>query len=141
MAQDVSASRACKLDGGASTTGRVMVVDDEALVRGLLLDCLTVQGYEVAAFGSGAEALQAVSTFQPDAILVDMRMPGLLGTQVRDELQRNGVTVPVILISGTPGPTGSGFFATLKKPFNVTTVAEVVASAVQHQRNRDRAGT
>jgi FixJ family two-component response regulator len=111
-----------------------MVVDDDALVRGLLLDFLTVERYEVAAFGSGAEALQAVSTFQPDVILVDMRMPGLLGTQVRDELQRKGVTVPVILISGTPELTESGFFAALKKPFNVTTVAEVVAAAVNHRR-------
>ena len=143
MAQDASTPSACKLDdhGFASASrmpsaaGRVMVVDDEALLRALLLDCLTVQGYEVAAFGSGAEALHAVSTFQPDVIVVDMRMPGLSGTQVRDELQRKGVTVPVILISGTPEPTDSGgFFAALKKPFNLTTVAEVVAAAVNHRR-------
>ena len=111
-----------------------MVVDDDALVRGLLLDVLRIQRYEVAAFGSGSEALQAVSTFRPDVILVDMRMPGLSGKQVRDELQKNGVTVPVILISGTPQPTASGFFAAVKKPFNVTTVAEVVAAAVKHRR-------
>jgi FixJ family two-component response regulator len=111
-----------------------MVVDDAALVRGLLEDFLTGEGYEVVAFAAGAEALQAVSTFQPDVVLVDMRMPGLSGTDVRDELQRKGITVPVILISGTPGRTKTGFFAALTKPFDVTTVAEVVAAAMKHRR-------
>ena len=117
-----------------SATGRVMVVDDDALVRGLLRDVLSGEGHVVVAFASGAEALQAVPAFQPDVILVDMRMPGLSGIDVRDELQRTGGTVPVILITGTPGQAESGFFSTLTKPFSVATVAKIVAAAVNHRR-------
>jgi FixJ family two-component response regulator len=118
-------------------TGRVMVVDDEALVRELLHIFLAGEGYEAIAFATGTEALGAVPAFHPDVILVDRRMPGLSGTDVLDELRRTGVTVPVILISGTPGRPGEGFFWTLLKPFDLRTVGEVVAAAVNHRRSSE----
>ena len=118
-------------------TCRVMVVDDEALVRDLLHMFLVGEGYEVIAFASGTEALGAVPAFRPDVILVDSRMPGLSGTDVLGELRRTRVTVPVILISGTPGRPGEGFFCALLKPFDLQTLAEVVGAAVNHRRSSD----
>jgi DNA-binding response OmpR family regulator len=79
---------------------RVLVADDEPHVREFLRDFLTSQRYEVAAFATGAQLLNAVRTFQPDVVVVDMLMPGLSGTDVLAALRRAGVTVPVILISG-----------------------------------------
>jgi CheY-like chemotaxis protein len=116
-------------------SGRVMVVDDEPHVRELLRDFLTGEGHEVATFATGAEALAAVPTFQPDVILVDMMMPGLSGRDVFDALRLAGVTVPVILISGTPRFVEEGFFGVLRKPFNIRTLAEIVAAAVNHRRS------
>ena len=84
--------------------------------------------------GTGAQALDAVPTFQPDVLLVDMLMPGLSGRDVLDSLRRNGVTVPVILISGGPNVVAEGFFEVLRKPFNLRTMAEIVAAAVGHRR-------
>jgi CheY-like chemotaxis protein len=83
-------------------SGRVLVVDDEPQVRELLRDFLTGEGYEVATSASGAEALDAVPTFQPDVILVDMRMPGLSGADVLHALRGARRTMPVTLMSGTP---------------------------------------
>jgi FixJ family two-component response regulator len=76
-----------------------------------------------------------VPTFQPDVILLDMLMPGLSGREVFDALRRTGVTVPAILISGTPGMVEEGFFRVLRKPFDLRTIADVVAAAVNHRRS------
>jgi FixJ family two-component response regulator len=113
---------------------RVMVADDEHHVREFLRDLLTSEGYEVAAFATGAQLLDAVPTFYPDVIVVDMMMPGLSGTDVLAALRRADLTVPVILISGRPIAEPEGFFAFIKKPFNLPRVIEAVAAAVDRGR-------
>jgi FixJ family two-component response regulator len=115
-------------------TGRVVVVDDEPHIRELLRDFLAGVGYEVMTFPSGILALKAVPTVQPDVILVDMLMPGLSGTDVLDALRTAGFTMPVILLSGTPQRASQGFFRQLVKPFNLRTVAEAVAAAMNHSK-------
>jgi CheY-like chemotaxis protein len=115
--------------------GRVLVADDEPHVLELLRDFLTGVGYEVLAVATGAEALDAVPTFQPDVILLDMLMPGLSGRDVFDALRRAGSTVPVILISGTPRIVEEGFFSVLRKPFDLRTLADTVAAGVNYRRN------
>jgi len=115
---------------------RVLIADDEPHVRELLRDFLAREGYEVTTVGTGDEALDAVPTFQPDVLLVDMLMPGLSGRDVLVSLRQTGVTVPVILISGGPHVVAEGFFGVLEKPFNLRTMAEIVAAAVDHGRTR-----
>jgi putative two-component system response regulator len=117
-----------------AASGRILIADDEPHVRELLRDFLTGEGYEVVMVASGAEALETVPTFQPDVILVDMLMPGLSGRDVFDALRRAGVTVPVILISGTPRLVEEGFFRVLRKPFDLRAIADVVAAAMGHGR-------
>ncbi len=81
-----------------------------------------------------SQALDAVPTFRPDVILIDMVMPDLSGTDVLAALRRAGVTVPVILISAYDVSATEGFFRVLRKPFNLRTLAEVVAAAVDNGR-------
>jgi CheY-like chemotaxis protein len=114
--------------------GRVLVVDDELLVRAMLRDFLTTVGDEVATAGSGAEALEMVQTFEPDVIIVDMVMPGMSGTDVLASVRRAGVTVPVILMSGYVTTMPEGFFAFLRKPFDLLKLAEVVTTAMRYGR-------
>jgi CheY-like chemotaxis protein len=77
------------------------------------------EGYEVVVFATGAQLLEAVPTFHPDVIVVDMMMPGLSGTDVLAALRRAGLAVPVILISAHPITEPEGFLAFIKKPFNL----------------------
>ena len=114
--------------------GRVLIVDDEPLVRGLLRDFLVTVGDEVATAASGADALGVVRVFQPDVILTDMLMPGMSGADLLNALRRAGVTVPVILISGQPITMPEGFFGLLRKPFDLRKLAEVVTAALHHGR-------
>jgi CheY-like chemotaxis protein len=117
---------------GAS--GRVLIVDDEPHVRDLLRDFLTTVGDEVVTAATGEEALEVVPIFQPDVILTDMVMPGLSGADVLNALRRAGVTVPVILISGQPITMPEGFFALLRKPFDLRKLAEVITAAMEQGR-------
>jgi CheY-like chemotaxis protein len=118
----------------SGASGRVLIVDDDPQVRELLRDFLTTVGDEVATAASGAEAVEVVPIFQPDVILTDMVMPGMSGTDVLDALRRDGVSVPVILISGHPITMPEGFFGFLKKPFDLRKLAEVVTAAMDHGR-------
>jgi CheY-like chemotaxis protein len=120
-------------------SGRVLVVDDEAHVRQMLGDFLMAQGYEVAAVATGAQALKEVASLQPDVIMLDMMMPGLSGADVLDALRRDGITVPVILITGHQVIVREGFFAVLTKPFHVRRLGEVVAAAIAQGRTSSAA--
>jgi len=95
----------------------------------VLRDFLTRVGDEVATAETGAAALEAVPIFQPDVILLDMVMPGMSGADVLDALRRAGLTMPVILMSGQPITPPVGFFAFLRKPFDLRKLAELVTAA------------
>ena len=110
--------------------GRVLIVDDEPLVCGLLRDFLSTVSDEVATATSGTEALRIVRVFQPNVILTDMMMPGMSGADLLDALRQAGVTVPVILMSGKPLTMPEGFFGLLRKPFDLLELAEVVTAAL-----------
>ena len=116
-------------------SGRVLIADDGPHIREWLRDFLTSQGYEVAAVATGAQLLDAVPTFQPDVIVVDMVMPSFSGTDVLAALRRGGLTMPVILISGHEITVREGFFGVLSKPFKLRRLAEVVAAAMSHGRS------
>jgi CheY-like chemotaxis protein len=116
------------------SAGRVLIADDVPELLTLLRAFLTWQGYEVATAMTGAEALEAVPTFRPDVVLVDMQMPGLSGMNVLEALRQAGLTLPVVVISAQPPQDGEGFFAALEKPFGLASVAETVAAAMDHAR-------
>ena len=118
-----------------AASGRVLIADDGPQIREWLRDFLTSQGYEVTAVATGAQLLDAVPTFQPDVIVVDMVMPGFSGTDVLAALRRGGLTMPVILISGHEITVREGFFGVLSKPFKLRRLAEVVAAAMSHGRS------
>jgi DNA-binding NtrC family response regulator len=132
MKRDMEPAR--KLSVG-SDAARVLIVDDELRVRELLSDYLTTVGDEVLTAATCAEALDAVPIFRPEVVLTDMVMPGLSGADLLDALRRAGLSVPVILMSGYPITAPEGFFATLRKPFDLRQLAELVTAAVRQARN------
>jgi CheY-like chemotaxis protein len=113
---------------------RILIVDDDRRVREMLCDFLTTVADEVATAASGTEALDIVLRFRPDVVLVDMVMPGMSGADVLAALRRAGYTMPVILISGYIVTPPEGFFAFLRKPFDLRKLAEVVTAAMDHGR-------
>jgi len=105
---------------------RVLIVEDDAAIRGLLEDILHVSGYAVAVARSGAEALVGMRERPPDLVLLDLMLPDMNGwtfLQVREH-ERALASAPVLVISAA-GPTGIaraqelGAPVFLAKPFDI----------------------
>lgn len=78
----------------------VFVVDDDESVRGSLRFLLRSVGLESHAFGSAAEFLAAYDPDQPGCLVLDVRMPGMSGLELQQELNVRGATIPVVFITG-----------------------------------------
>lgn len=79
---------------------------------------------------TGAEALSIATTFQPHVIVIDMAMPRLSGPEVVTALRRQGMTAPVIFITGNEFAQPEGCFAVVSKPFDFRRLAEVMRAAM-----------
>lgn len=79
----------------------VLVIDDDANDRLLLSVLLKDGGYEAIEAPSGQEGLQVFEQLHPDLVLVDLRMPGMDGLEVLDEISRKEPVTPVIVVSGS----------------------------------------
>jgi two-component system response regulator MtrA len=78
---------------------RVLVIDDEAMIRETIRLTLTTAGYAVAEASDGTEAVERMLAFQPDIILLDVMLPGVSGFDICRELRRAGSRVPIIILS------------------------------------------
>lgn len=83
----------------------MLLVDDDPDIRMMYGGRLCADGFEVALAADGLQALAAVDG-RPDVILLDLRMPGMNGLEVLDELKRNPRTadVPVVMLSNESDP-------------------------------------
>ena len=79
---------------------RILVVDDEEMVRSSLEEILRLEGYEIVAVGSGNEALDILQGESFDLILLDLKMPGIDGMEVLRAANRIAPDTRVILLTG-----------------------------------------
>jgi DNA-binding NtrC family response regulator len=113
----------------------ILIVDDDAAVRGLLYDLLS-EKYECNTASMAEEALQYLEVEKYDAILTDLAMPGLTGVELLTRVQQTDQETPVILISGQGTEQDLedlielGAFAYVTKPFNLDEIEKVVERAV-----------
>jgi two-component system response regulator MprA len=77
----------------------VLLVDDDASIRRMLERTLAAEGYDVAAVADGGTAMAAVERSMPDAIVLDVAMPGLDGLSVTRRLRAKGLAVPILLLT------------------------------------------
>jgi two-component system response regulator MprA len=78
---------------------KVLVVDDEPAVRDALRRALTLEGYEVDLAADGIEGVTAAATRGPDAIVLDVLMPGLDGLEVCRRLRESGDRTPILMLT------------------------------------------
>jgi DNA-binding response OmpR family regulator len=83
---------------------RVLIVDDNSDVRRLYAIGLNQRGFEVKLAANGAEAVERISSEQPDVVLLDWLMPLMDGSEVLDKLSDNAANTSIIVISGQPAP-------------------------------------
>jgi two-component system response regulator MprA len=78
---------------------RILVVDDDRAVREALRRALTLAGYEVQAVHDGEQALESVVQSVPDAVVLDVGLPGIDGLEVCRRLRRLGNRVPILILT------------------------------------------
>ena len=110
---------------------RILVVDDDASIRTFVHEALKDAGYDVTLAANGEQALQDVAGVAPHLILLDVRMPGVDGWQVLDELRSAaGDQTPVVVMtaeySGQERALASGAQGYLAKPFELDDLLDCV---------------
>jgi len=79
--------------------GKILVVDDQFGVRRLLCETFKEDHHEVEMASNGAEALQLHRDFQPDLILMDMKMPGMNGIETLEKIRELGCQADAIMMT------------------------------------------
>jgi FixJ family two-component response regulator len=117
-------------------SGVVYVVDDDDAMRDSLRWLLRSAGYTVFAFASAAEFLRADRAEVRSCLLLDVRMPGLSGLELQQELNRAADTLPVIFLTGhgdipmAVNAVKRGAFHFLEKPVDDAELLEVIDEAL-----------
>lgn len=126
-----------------ASPGKVFLVHDVPSVRRALTRLLRVAGLEVASYSSGEALLAEMGGPGPSCVVADLRMPGLSGLELQEELSRRGLNLPVLLISGHADvPSGvralkAGAIDFLEKPVSATHLLEAVQRALaRHAEQR-----
>jgi len=124
----------------AQGLGRVLVVDDDEVIRQLIAVNLTLEGFDVATAVDGQDCLDKVTAIDPDVITLDIMMPRLDGWMTASLLQRNPQTstIKVVLITARAQEDDKargkqiGVDAYLTKPFDPSEMIRVVRELAGH---------
>ncbi len=127
-------------EAGSDERARIRVVDDDPGVRAALSDLLESIGYEVATYGSCAEFLVRDDRHGAGCLVLDVRLPGMSGLDLQDKLARDGIDLPVILMTSFADVPMSvrgmkaGARDFVEKPFRDQDMLDAVADAVELSR-------
>jgi two-component system response regulator FixJ len=115
---------------------QVMVVDDDSGVRNAMRSLLKSVGLECSLFASAQEFLDAHDPSQPGCLLLDIRMPGMSGLELQQQLNLRGAVIPVIFMTGhgdipmAVEAMQHGAFDFLQKPFRDQDLLDRIQRAV-----------
>jgi two-component system, NtrC family, nitrogen regulation response regulator NtrX len=125
------------------TASRILVVDDEADIRGLLKEILAEEGYDVEVAADATEARTSRATHVPDLVLLDIWMPDTDGiTLLREWSVTDGYDCPVVMMSGhgtvetAVEATRLGAFDFVEKPLSLTKLLRTVERALDAGRRK-----
>jgi DNA-binding NtrC family response regulator len=117
--------------------GRVLVVDDQPQVMGILRDMLQHLQYEASTAASAEDAIAAMVNVRPHVVILDLQLPGMPGLEALAYFREHYPTVPVIVVTGSLEQEKAhqvrdrGSFDVLVKPFSLTALRTVLALAMK----------
>jgi two-component system, NtrC family, nitrogen regulation response regulator GlnG len=131
-----------------NSTAQVWVVDDDRSIRWVLEKALQKASIQTRCFSNANMLLEALEQGKPDAILTDIRMPGMDGLELLDQLQARQPDLPVIIMTAHSDLESAvssfhgGAFEYLPKPFDLDDAVDLVRRACnQGQRQRQEAAS
>jgi CheY-like chemotaxis protein len=119
----------------ASQEWKILLVDDNTVVRDMLVDLVGSLGYHADAAAGGEEALAMFDRAQYGMVLTDLLMPGMSGWDVLAALRQRDPHMPVVIVTGSPvvgDPRASQpGVAVLKKPVDVAVLDSMIKRMLQ----------
>ena len=122
----------------------VFVIDDDPSMRAALEDLVGSVGLQARVFASPQEFLESKRPDAPGCLVLDVRLPGMSGLTVQKELAREGVTLPVIFITGhgdipmSVRAMKAGAVEFLTKPFHDQELLDAIHAAIERDRDSRR---
>jgi FixJ family two-component response regulator len=119
------------------TDATIFIVDDDPSVRKSLLRLIRSAGWQGEAFASAPEFLARAGFSETGCVLLDVRMPGMTGPELRDRMAAQNISMPVIFLTGHGDvPTGvdamkKGAVDFLQKPVNDEALLQAIQQAVE----------
>jgi FixJ family two-component response regulator len=114
---------------------QILIVEDDAGMRHAIERLLRAKGYATQTFDSAEALLRTQAVDHAACLVLDVRLPGLSGFELRARLAEAGTTLPVVFITAHDEPVGreaarrAGAFAYLLKPFAGAELLDAVARA------------
>lgn len=111
---------------------RILIVEDDAAVAGMIHDHLAASGYEIERASDGREAVDSARRTHPDLIVMDLMMPRLTGGEAARELRADPLTshIPIVAISAVADVTSIADFLpldeVLPKPFDLVDLERAI---------------
>ncbi|OGL47402.1 MAG: hypothetical protein A2161_10150 [Candidatus Schekmanbacteria bacterium RBG_13_48_7] len=117
------------------TGKKILVVDDDSVMRDVLKELLIGRGYYICLASNGEEALKVIEETEFDLVITDLKMPKMGGIELFDEMTRRSLKIPVIVLTGTPhelvrcAQKKRTFAGILTKPFDLKEFMSCVSTA------------
>jgi len=117
---------------------KILVVDDEHLIRWSLEQNLKKQGYEIITAGTGEDALRLAREQQPDLVLLDIQLPGISGIEVLEKIKEFDDEIIVIMLTAHGGLETAvnamrlGAHDYVSKPFNLDELSIIIKKALEN---------
>lgn len=113
---------------------KVLVVEDDADIRGALVELMESLGHEAAGAENGLDALGELQRQLADVLLLDLMMPVMNGWELAEALQRDPALarIPIVVYSASNRPPPPGAAAVLPKPGDLDVIASTVERVGAH---------
>ncbi len=143
-AAPLATSESGDFSGAAKNSAqRILVVDDEPLIRWSVAETLGAAGYEVLEAGDAAQAVRQFLDGAPDVVLLDLQLPDSRDLGLLSLMRSVAPAMPVVLMSAFVTPeveqdaSGLGAAHVLKKPFDLDGLVKLVAILGRDERSHD----
>jgi FixJ family two-component response regulator len=124
----------------ADASPKIAVVDDDPAVLKALSRLLRSRSFRARTYESGLEFLAALQMDVPECLIVDLQMPEMNGVELHQQLVRNRINIPTILITAHGDAVShsddGGFVARLRKPLQEEILFDAIERAVGCSRGR-----
>lgn len=119
---------------------KILIIDDDRDMQLVLSDVVRSGGYEAIVAGNGRQALKELSAQSPDLVLLDLKLPGMNGMSVLEEIKKIDKNLIVIMLTGYGDIKGAvkamklGAFDYITKPFDNDVIIENINNALNTRR-------